>query len=165
MQMGQFLGLKACGSNSKKRIAALSSNPKSAGAVLFSDGKSVVSALKQEVYTATPLSRGISLLPSPRFRILGCCGQVHVRPNATVACKIVLSTSSLSYMGPGTKECRKALALYSFFVSAAWLLYWSGFCSRFGACLGAWLVLLGRWGDLGAFARELARLEVKELLA
>ena len=34
---------------------------------------------------------------------------------------------------------------------------------RVGACLGAWLVVLGHWGDLGAFARELARLKTKEL--
>jgi hypothetical protein len=33
-----------------------------------------------------------------------------------------------------------------------------------GDCLGAWLVLLGHWGDLGAFARELARLKAKEML-
>jgi hypothetical protein len=31
-------------------------------------------------------------------------------------------------------------------------------------CLGAWLVLLGHWGDLGAFTRELARLKAKEML-
>ena len=29
--------------------------------------------------------------------------------------------------------------------------------------IGTWLVLLGRWGDLSAFARELARLKAKEL--
>jgi hypothetical protein len=34
---------------------------------------------------------------------------------------------------------------------------------RFGACLGAWLVFLGHWGDLGAFSRVLARLKAKEL--
>jgi hypothetical protein len=34
---------------------------------------------------------------------------------------------------------------------------------RFGPCLGAWLVFLGHWGDLGAFSRESARLQANEL--
>jgi hypothetical protein len=34
---------------------------------------------------------------------------------------------------------------------------------RFGACLGTWLALLGHWGDLPAFARDLTRLKAKEL--
>jgi hypothetical protein len=42
-------------------------------------------------------------------------------------------------------------------------MYCTGFRSRLGACLGAWLVLLGRWGDLVALARELTRLKAKEL--
>jgi hypothetical protein len=29
-------------------------------------------------------------------------------------------------------------------------------CLRVATCLGAWLALLGHWGDLGGFARELA---------
>jgi hypothetical protein len=31
-------------------------------------------------------------------------------------------------------------------------------CLRVAACLGAWFALLGYWGDLGIFARELAGL-------
>jgi hypothetical protein len=43
-------------------------------------------------------------------------------------------------------------------------VYFNGFSLRFGACLSARLVLQGRWGDLGAYARELSRLKGKEQL-
>jgi hypothetical protein len=64
----------------------------------------------------------------------------------------------LKFLPVGRARCIPKSEPFSSFIGFKSLVVLKAVCLRIAACLGAWLAFLGHWGDLGAFARDLAGL-------